>query len=235
MRRLGTCWLSVLACVLAAAGCSPERTMPTASQPRTIHAPIEPPAGPVSPLHALSLLQYAWVHRDTFQLGLLPSQDFEFVFAASGSPGVGIQGASWGRRDELASSRHLFVGGGTPPPADGIALDFDWNQASVPLEDPRPGHQNAWHRMIRAPYSLTVTTRSATWQIDGVCDFYFVRGDSAAIPPDAVVFPDVPDSSRWWLDRWEELPAASANRSGAANRTMPAVAPRWGDLKQLYR
>ena len=88
------------------------------------------------------------------------------------------------------------------PPAQQVTLVFDTNL--YPMPDSRPGKQNTtWHREIRTSVDLTLDFGSQVQRVTGYARFYVVRGDSAALPSylgDRVVR----DSTRWYIERWED-------------------------------
>lgn len=210
------------AALLLASGCSQHTTEPV---------PVTPDVAPAatSPENALRRLQWAWVHRDPEVLRTVFTEDFTFVFGASDSSGAAWRDMPWGVIDESISTHGMFVGGATEPPATSLSLTLDPRFTVLP--DPRAGHESAWHRTIRTTIALTFRTQPRSYEIQGFGRFYFVRGDSALIPPEVVATGVGPDPNRWWIDRWED-----ETIGGAALRSpLPATPSTLGRLKALYR
>ena len=222
IRSLSAFALAAVAALSLSTGCSTQTTEPV---------PVNPDSAPTatSPVNALRRLQWAWVHRDTTVLRGLITSDFEFVFGELDSTGHSYVDPPWNRNDELASSRHLFVTGCAEPPATSISVTFDPSPRTA--VDTRPGHRNAWHRVILTTVALTCRTEASTYETQGRGVFFFVRGDSAAIPPDAAAAGARPDSTLWWIDRWEDQTVST----GGALSVLPARSYSWGHLKALYR
>ncbi len=227
--------LALLALAGLAAGCF-NPFDPLVSTQRAVSSPAPPPS---SPTGAVQLFVWCWQHRDPNRYAEIFTDDYRFIFSPTDSAGNGFRDRPWLREDELLSAQHLFVGGADQPPASDIQITTDRMQAEP---DPRPGHQNRWHWTITTYVNLKVTvtgpdgTPSVT-PVQGNALFYLVRGDSAVIPPELVTRGFRPDSSRWWIDRWEDQTVgtspASARRPGAtpARVLMPIS---WGQLKALY-
>src|SRR5207247_9131445 len=144
-------------------------------------------------------------------------------------PYGGPAGDAWTREDEMAFATHLFVGGHpTEPPAIRISLRFDRNL--LVRVDPRPGKNPDWHKLIRTSLSLVVVDSMKETTITGFGSFYLVRGDSAAVPAEIEPFGYAPDSTHWYIDRWEDDTASSGG-----GRAMPTKSVTLGALKALYR
>lgn len=215
-------------CLVCMAGCSSGPTEPTGNL-------LPPPDPPVdSPVAVLQALRYGYENMDLEFLETLFTDDFVFVFSQLDSAGNAFRNPPWMRVQELAYMEHLFVGGGAEPPADSISLDFTNSLADFPSS--RPGHHPTWHREIAAEVNLRVRVGSGSYEIRGPMLFTFVRGDSAAIPSELATGGIVPDSTRWWIERWEDQTiqsAAPASRA-TASRVLPTDAFTWGALKVLY-
>jgi len=188
-------------------------------QPR----PEEPPAAS-SPAEAVRRLEWSWRHRATAPYQDLFSADYRFVPAAadSGTP------ADWSRPDELAFAQNLFVDGtGSAPPAYSIALDLDPSLTDVP--SPFPGEDGRWHRRIVTTFNAGIRVPSGDYRIVGRAAFTVVRGDSAKIPQALVDIGYLPDSTRWWVERWEDQPQGLASSRATASRSWTIAL-----LKTLY-
>ncbi len=224
IRSFSAFTLALAAVVLLSAGCSTQTTAPV---PEALDLIAGAPVAN-SPETALLRLKWAWENRQPEALRTLFTDDFVFAFGAADSAGNTWSETPWGTLDERIASEHLFVGGGTEPPALSIHLTFDSTLAVLP--DTRPGHGSPWHRKITTGVALSVRTESLRYEVQGYEAFFFVRGDSAAIPLDLVLRGVRPDSTVWWIDRWEdETVGNSWLQSPLAN-----YATSWGRLKALY-
>lgn len=211
------------------AGCSKrEVTAPVAVNPT-------PPLD--TPEHVLLALQWALENLDFATLRTLFTADYVFVFASQDSAGNAFRDTPWGWEDEIACSLHLLIGGSqTEPPVDRITLDFTNNLVVFPST--LPGHDPKWHKTIRAEVNLRFVRGESTLEVRGPSLFYFVRGDSAAIPQALIDEGVHPDSTRWWIDRWEDDTLSSAVSRFAIVPPAdpnPTQATSWGRIKVLYR
>jgi hypothetical protein len=213
-------------------------------------AASSPAPAPNTPANTVRLFVWCWAHRDPTRYAEVFTDDYRFIFQPNDSAGNPFRERPWLREDEMASAQHLFSGGADQPPASGIEISID--SKLVPLPDPRPGHDPHWHKTINTHVDLkvTVTDASGTPQVTPVVGnmlMYLVRGDSAVIPSELVAQGFKRDSTRWWIDRWEDQtivtngPASArpVRRPGltAAFTDPPPLLPpvTWGWLKQLYR
>jgi len=186
--------------------------------------PVKPAPVPDSPRHALDLLVWCWAHRDYDHCRTLFTWDFRFVFAATDTAGNAYRIIPWIRDDELISTSNMFQSG------DSVSLVIDGNLTAEP--DPRPGKTYPWHQRIEVS-NLTLISAPVrgTWRITGPSTFYFVRGDSANIPPDLGFSPD---EHRWYIERWEEgSPAGTIG--DAAEHATPGRQLTLGAVKVYYR
>ena len=184
-----------------------------------------PPPVAQSPVGAMHLLEWSWDNRECVKLPGLFTEDYVFVFASADSAGSAYRNTPWTREDELIASRNCFRA------ARSIALALD--QAPVVLDDDRPGKDPRWHKTIRTLASLqadVMTVAPVRFDVQGHAKFYFVRGDSAMISAELVARGYTPDSTVWWIDRWEDetVPAAPSS----ANPTKQLT---WGAFKLLFR
>lgn len=185
-----------------------------------------PPAGaPVwsTPVAAANAVASIWSSRDDTHYAALLTEDFRFVFAPDDTLGA----TPWSREDERIATGNVFRGTGTQPAASTVTVSFDPNLTS--FGDTRPGKNPIWHRTVLTRVNMQVVAGANTYTVGGYHQFYLVRGDSAAIPPDQVVAGVGPDSTRWWLERWEE------QGDFIPLRSMPAETFSWWALKHLYR
>ncbi|MGH7731581.1 MAG: hypothetical protein ACRENJ_10080 [Candidatus Eiseniibacteriota bacterium] len=248
-------------CLLVAlhvAGCSGDGSLARLINP---HTPKPTPGfSPDSPANVLRLLEWSYNHRSLPHLRELFSDDFRFFCSPVDSAGVPWRSQPFRREDELISATHLFAGGGGEPPATIIQLSFDRSFLVQPdpyyvtfpppnetvLRDP----SGRWHKSIRTTVTLQIATDDGnSLEISGHATFYFVRGDSALIPQELIDRGFRPDSTRWWIRRWDdetaEEGAGSARarpfaRPGPAGRppvlgAQPLQSTTWCALKTLYR
>ena len=229
--------------LLAMIGCASKVTQPVFRKP-------VPSAGlkPDSPANVLRLLEWSYnnraidVYRDLF------TADFEFHFSPVDSAGAEYRGTPWTREDEMIYARQLFLGGGPEPPADSISLTLDRNFLVFP--DPRTASFDPTgirHRTIRTQVLLTIVTVDRVVDISGAAIFYFVRGDSALIPEEMLQRGIGPDSTRWYIQRWDDETVQAGPspglrttdvrlaRSGSILASRASSHRTWGSLKALYR
>jgi hypothetical protein len=201
MRRI-VVFACAVGCSIALAGCShldrsPTRPGPAVSAART-------------PIEALRLFESSWEGRSIESYELLFTEDFRFAFATSDTSGNAYLERGFRREDELACARHLFQGGrADQPAASRITMDLDHILNVFP--DSRPGKTHPWHVEVFSRVVLSVDYAGfGSDRIDTSARFFLVRGDSAAIPPDLVARLPA-DSTRWYIERYEE-----ENASGSA-------------------
>lgn len=239
MRRLFLA-LVVLSGLAPAAGCSKHPTRVAAP------ATAAPAPAPSSPASVIRLFEWSWNNRDTLRPREILTDDFLFQFALGDSAGNPFRDHPMDREQLLLCMRHLFVGGGSEPPASSIRLVFDPVLSVQP--DPRPGRAPLWHREILTSVDLSIRTPASEYRITGYARFFVVRGDSAAIPPDLVARGFQPDSSRWWIQQWldETLvgpaaalrawrPAVAEGHGAGRGRVLPATNHTWGQVLSLYQ
>jgi hypothetical protein len=214
--------------------------------PRELGSGISsPPPVPDSPANVLRLLEWAYNHRAISEYREIFTDDYRFAFSALDPQGNAYRDKPWTREDELASATHLFQGGhATEPPASSISLTLDRN--FFIQNDLRPNKNNRMHKRIRTNVTLTIVTSTDQTQVTGAAIFYVTRGDSAAIPQELIDRGFRPDSTRWYIERWEDDTVtntgggsvAAAIKAPRAATAAPALAERrlsWGGLKNLYR
>ncbi len=221
--------LIVAVLALACFGCSTERHV---TRPLV---PTRPE--PNSPANAVRLFAWGWNNRDLDAFTGLFSADFRFVFALGDSAGNLFRDHPVDRAEMLTMLRNLFIGGGSEPPATSITLTFDPILRSV--SDDRPGKYTEWHKQVLTNVDFSIKTDQQEYRITGQARFYVVRGDSAVIPADLAAQGVGPDSTRWYIDQWNDgtlqNPGGTvASRAGLA-RTQPAHNYTWGTILALYR
>jgi hypothetical protein len=215
-------WL-VLAVSLFIAACGKRSASPV--------APAAVTPGDATPSETLRRLEWSMNHNDLDVYLTLFTEDFVFVFSALDPYGDAYRGDLWTRADEMISADHLFrTGTVSYPPASHLSVMFDKNlRVSA---DPRPGKDPRWHKVIRTTVVMTVVTPQQQIFITGFAGFNFVRGDSAQVPPEVVAIGFAPDSTHWFIDRWEDDTAGSG---GGIAHAMPTTNFTLGALKVLYR
>lgn len=249
MRRiLALCFLVAGICTLASCF---NPFDPRISQERVASVPA--PA-PTSPENLVKLFAWCWVNRDPAKYAEVFTDDYRYIFAPNDSAGSPYRDSPWIREDEMSMAQHLFVGGTDRPPASNITVSIGNNLVALP--DPRPGMTFRVHRSILVPVDVKVTITDANGTpdvqpIQGHALFYLVRGDSAVIPKELIKLGFTQDSTRWWIERWEDQTAGNvgpnsahrvstqlsargtAARPAAAGVELPAMS--FGSLKSLYK
>jgi hypothetical protein len=171
-----------------------------------------PAPAPNSPANVVKLFAWCWLHRDPALYSEIFTDDYRFQFAPNDSAGNPYRDSPWIREYELSSAQHIFVGGADRPPASDIQIAID--NLLVPLSDPRPGKDPKWHKSIRTHVDLKITFdvngSPDVQSVTGYALFYLVRGDSAVIPVELAAQGFRPDSTRWWIERWEDETAGAA-------------------------
>jgi hypothetical protein len=200
---------------------------------------LNPPRPPGTPLALVNYFQWCWTHRDPDRYREVISSDFRFEFATGDSAGVLWESSPWTRPDELLSSVHLFRDGTSTRPA-ASAITLQQTQAPFDGQDPTPGANPKWHRLLTLQILLNVVFTDSRWEVRGPVYLSVVRGDSAQIPVDLVAEGVKPDSTRWWVTRWvdgtlQSVPALRPHSGYGPAHTLPRRNQTWGDLKALYR
>ena len=237
MRRSFTMILTAGALLATLAGCAgkvADPDSPAIAASGSI-APLLPSIVPDSPHALVDAFVEAMNRRDVVHYGRLFTDDFEFAFSVGERAGYAFPGRELTRAIELESAANLFANG-TPDlaPARQVALTFDPFLFVEP--DPRPGKTFPWHQEVRKVYRLKVDV-SDDWGFytEGELHFFLVRGDSAAIPPDLAARGFAPDSTRWWIERWEDGPFYDPAPAARAPGVNPAgLYTTWGALKWFY-
>jgi hypothetical protein len=204
-----------------------------------------PPPVPDSPVNVLRLLEWSYNNRSIAEYRELFTDDYRFAFSKLDPYGNAYLGDVWTRADELESATHLFQGGKpTEPAATSITLDL--GRTLKPVPDPRPGKDDRMHKSIHASVSLTITDPNKVTLVTGFAVFYLARGDVALIPDELKQKGFGPDSTRWYIEKWEDDTATSGTGGGSAALAPPAparAAPAldevlqlsWGGVKVAYR
>jgi hypothetical protein len=206
----------------------------------------EPPPLPISPVSTLRLFGWCWENRAIEEYRELFTDDYQFVFSQLDSAGNAFRDVPWTREDEMISATNLFVGGGAEPPADRITLDF--TNTLREFSSRIDGHDPKWHRQIDAEVNLRVQRGDNTLEVRGFGTFFFVRGDSAALPEELVQRGFQPDSNRWYIERWEDNTvqtgafaartpvsvATAASYQIVAQGPLPPSLNTWGAIKAYF-
>ncbi len=214
---------------LGLAGCSTESPFPKVVQP------VVTPLVANSPVNAVKVLQASYRNRSMDDYPTLFTDDFVFAFSPLDAAGNPYRGSPWSRADELLSARHLFVeGNSTEEPAASISLDY--TNALADFADTRPGMRDRFHRQVDVGVVLVIRRSSSQLETQGDARFFLIRGDAASLPPVPGL---APDSTRWYIQRWEDFTVQSGapSRLGPAGAlgTQPANRSSWGQIKSLYR
>lgn len=261
-RRLAA--LGILAAGFSLAGCfnpfSP-RLAPT------LGASIPAPK-PTSAPGVLRLFEWCYNNKAIAEYREIFSADYQFFFSPRDSAGAEWRGTPFRREDELIQATNLFIGSPDgEPAARSINLQFDPNFFVYPDPDftyfPEPNRTmprdliGRWHKNIRTTVNLRIETQDgSSIEILGHANFYMIRGDSADIPDELKLLGFKPDSTRWYIRRWDDetaseggaLALAPARGAGllAGRRVSPVRVTRpagagewpvqtsWGAIKAYY-
>jgi hypothetical protein len=212
-------WITLLVLAAAASSCSKGQQKLVAPAP-------EPPLA-TSPIEAVRTVESAWKTRADGSLPHLYTEDFEFAFAPGDSAGNPYTNHCWQLEDEVLSSSNCFAN------ASEITLSFQRNL--VPLNDDRPGKNATWHKYILTHVDLRVILDRGNGpelnEVHGYAKFYLVRGDSAQLTANEMAAGGT-DSTRWWVQRWED---ETLSEFAEAMRTNPTQNQTWGNIKNLFR
>lgn len=188
----------------------------------------DPPPYPSRPDQVIRLFEWCWDHRSIIEYEEIFTEDFLFEFAATDTAGNAFRGRALTRFDEIETTRHLFVGGGTSPPANSITLQLDQNL--IPGADSREGKSDTtYFQEISTSVVLRIDTDEEDFQVTGQARFFLVRGDSALIPTELIARGFGPDPGRWYIQRWEDETVGPAGAYSALRQR------REGGLSALPR
>lgn len=222
-------FLALVALAAGLAGCfNPFDPLVSTARVASTPAPV-----PNTEKNVIKLFEWCWKYRGIKEYEEIFTDDYRFQFALGDSAGNAYRDAPYTREDELRSATGLFVGTADREPASDIQLDLD--KSLTALADDRPGKgSRRWRASIRTKVNLKVTLDRGSGpevnEVNGYAKFYVVRGDSAVIPPELVARGFLPDSNRWWIERWEDetLPAGGTALSpagGTASATPLGASP----------
>jgi hypothetical protein len=222
-RILGTIPVALL---LALAGCQTRIVLPVVPKPDV------PPAA-ATPAGALRRLAWSWKHRAIEPGRDLFTCDYGFAFAPEDTAGRRFVDRPWTRPDELDFALHLFqTGSARARPASYVALDIEDDPPSLP--DDRPGKSPRWHQRIETPFVVVIEAPGQEFRVLGIERFYLVRGDSACIPQELRDQGYGPDSTRWWIERWEDYSVSTGMAGAPRSRSQPLRPTTLGSVKSLY-
>jgi hypothetical protein len=171
---------------LAALGCATKTVAP---------APPEPPPAN-SPANAVTRFDWALNHRDAGAIESMLTSDFQFVSTSTDSAGNAASVArdrAWlvAALDSLMSS------------SEQVSLVLDNNLIAFP--DSRTGKSSTWHKEIRTFLDLEVRIDIGNAvEVSGNALFFLTRGDSVIVPQELVNRGVRPDSTTWWIERYED-------------------------------
>jgi hypothetical protein len=184
-----------------------------------------PAPAPNSPANVVKLFAWCWLNRDPAIYSEIFTDDYRFQFAPNDSAGNPFRDTPWTREDELSTALHMFSGGTDRPPASDIKITI--SPLLVVTPDPRLGKVAKWHRAVRTSVDLQITfEQNGTPDLQAVTGyalFFVVRGDSAVIPPELVAQGFGPDSTRWWIERWEDETVGASGAPASARPVGPAA------------
>jgi len=171
-----------------------------------------------SPANAVRRFEWAFDHEDAAMVRDLLTDDFLFIAASTdsaGNPSRIPHDRSW---FSLALAAMMDS-------STSVSLLLDRNLIAFP--DTRPGREPRFHKQIRSSMDLKIRIDSEnTLEVTGNALFFLTRGDSAAIPRELRARGARPDSTTWWLDRFEDETLGAA---GAPANTNPSrgLGLRW--------
>ena len=179
-----------------------------------------PPPAPNSPANTLRLLEWCYDNLEPSLYRELFTDDYRFAFSLLDPYGNAYRDIPWTREDELISTTKLFLGGdASQPAASSVTLNFDRN-FNV-RNDPRPGKRSKWHKSVRTSVAFTLVAEGSQTNVTGFVNFFLVRGDSALIPKELTDRGFAPDSSRWYIERWEDETAQPGTTAGGLRPAPP--------------
>jgi hypothetical protein len=188
-----------------------------------------PPPVPNSPVNILRLLEWCYNNRAVEEYREVFADDYRFVYSALDTNGNAYRDVPWTREDELISTEKLFLGGdATQPAATSISLVFDRNfDVRGDTRDDGITRSPRVHKSINTTVTLNINTADGQRiDVTGRALFFLVRGDSAVIPLD---LPFQRDSTRWYIERWEDQTAQGSSALAPIPSTEAGHAPRRGD------
>ena len=164
----------------------------------TLVAPADQPPAASSATGAVSRLAWGLSHKDVGIVRGLLTDDFVFLSAATDSAGNASRDSLGGRSWFLAALAALTD--------SSSSVSFVLGPNLLAFHDSRPGRDPKWHKQVRAPVHVMIhgSGTIGSYDLTGNALFFVTRGDSAAIPQQQRALGVKPDSTRWWLDRYED-------------------------------
>ncbi len=221
----------LLLLALASAGCGDDSAGCGCTYP-----PL--PATVETPQAAMARFETTYESQNLTGYSKLFTSDFRFHFSAAADPTLVSQyGNTWDSAFETNAAGHLFDGFTSErsdynPGADLIALTL----AAVRYESDPEHADSTRHYVVAdsAQIALAITLASGAGEYDvaGTHSFWLVRGDAARLGAG-----QAPDSTRWFIRRWDDLTAPLTVRTGRPTkpaRVLPAQNTTWGRVKAQY-
>jgi len=173
--------LSVMVAILVAAGCGTERVLrPDGSTEATTYHPMNLPENVIANLEA------AYRNRDIEAFAELLAPEFTFRFQPGDVPVVGR--SSWGREEEIESTRGLFES----ERVKDIEIRLDYLPAERASE---PGLEHTMRIRVDRAF-LRVIEESIVHEVPGHPQDFFLRREHGNHP------------NRWVIVEWRDLPPA---------------------------
>ncbi len=193
---------------------------------------VNPPPSANSPEKLVRRIEWDWNQRSDDYVRLLTA---DFLYVPADGDSAGNAGRIWNREAESFVAQRMFARSGVWPQMNSLAFQLE-RGALVELPDPRPGKHPRWHKIVssNAEVSANLTLDGSTPQVyllTGHFTFYCVRGDSAQIPLDLQWEGVTPDSTRWWIERWEDGTVSTTEPGMHPN---PAGTTTFTGLKNLF-
>jgi hypothetical protein len=166
----------------------------------TILAPLPADVPPAASSATGVVQRFVWGlnHKDLDVVRGLLTDDFVFISAGTDSAGNPDRVPIYRRDDLLALLEAARVD-------SSVSVNIVVDRNLVAFPDTRPGRNPIWHKQVRTSIDLTVRDGSVgNLHKTGNALFFATRGDSVAIPAELIARGFKPDSTRWWLDRWED-------------------------------
>ena len=225
-RRLPLRLLSALTAVAVvgtmSAGCfNPFSPRMGVQRGESIPAPVPSTAAGV-----LRLLEWCYNYRNSVFYRELLTEDYRFFFSVADSEGNQYTDQNPYSRDiDLEQATKLFDGpSDSQPRASSILLQLDRTFRVFP--DSRPGKSGRQHRYIRTSVLLKVRfTDGDAFDVTGDAKFFLARGDVALIPQELKDRGFLPDSNRWYIERWEDETLQPAGSALMALRSATSARP----------
>lgn len=208
---------------VALAGCSTSSSVaPGANPPPNANAPV----------NLVRRIEWDWNQRSDDYTALLTG---DFVYVPAVGDSAGNTGRIWSRETESFVAQRMFARSGVWPQTNSLAFQLDRGEL-VSTPDPRPGKHPRWHQVVRANAEVSANLSfgdgsPSVYLLTGAFVFYCVRGDSAQIPPELVEAGVRPDTTRWWLERWED---ATIPATEPGMHPDPARSTSFTALKNLF-